>query len=149
MGPLNLDDPPEQALLLVDSAPILYVIAGHPRLGSVFEPLVAAHAAGHIRLAVTTVAIAEVLTGLLGAGDEALADRYRATLSSRYVVDLDADFAGHAARLWAAHRLGLGDAVQAASAVAINVDALVMHDDADSPRDVNQIRDQLVREFGL
>ena len=135
MGPLALDDLPELALLLVDSAPIIYVIEGHPRLSPVFEPVFAAHAAGRLRLAVTTVTLAEVLTGPLGSGNEALAERYRATLNSWYVVDLDADIAESAARLRAAHKLKLGDAVQAASAIAINADALVTHD-----RDFSAIR---------
>lgn len=128
MGPLSLADLREHALLLIDSPPIIYVIEGHPRLAAVFAPVFAAHAAGRVRLAVTTVTIAEVLTGPLAAGNEALAERYRATLNSWYVVDLDADIAERAARFRAAHKLKLGDAVQVASAIAINADALVTHD---------------------
>jgi predicted nucleic acid-binding protein len=81
------------------------------------------------------ISIAEVLTGPLGAGNEALAERYRAVLESWYVVDLTAGIAERAARLRANLRLGLADAVQAASAIAVNADALVTHD-----RDFTRLR---------
>ena len=78
--------------------------------------------------AVTTITIAEVLTGPLLAGDEALAERYRAVLTSWYVIELTAEIAATAARLRAALKLKLPDAVQAASALAVNADALVTHE---------------------
>jgi hypothetical protein len=65
MEPLRLDDLPEQALLLVDSAPIIYVLEGHRILGRRFRPIFEAHAAGRLRFAVTTITVAEVLTGPL------------------------------------------------------------------------------------
>jgi predicted nucleic acid-binding protein len=88
-----------------------------------------------LRFAVTTITLAEVLTGPLQAGDEALARRYRAVLQSWQVVPLDLDIAEGAARLRASLRLKLADAVQAASALAINAAALVTHD-----RDLSRIR---------
>ena len=72
MGPLVLDDLPEQALLLIDSAPIIYVLEGHPKFGTRFKPIFEAHAAGRLRFAVTTITIAEVLTGPLQPADDAL-----------------------------------------------------------------------------
>jgi predicted nucleic acid-binding protein len=128
MGPLDLADLPAQALLLVDSGPIIYVLEDHPRLGPRFRPLFEAHAAGHVRFAVTTITIAEVLTGPLQGGDEALARRYRSILESWQPVPLDVDIAESAARLRASLRLRLADAVQAASALTINAAALVTHD---------------------
>lgn len=128
MEPLNPMELPEHALLLVDSAPIIYILERHRRLAPVFRPLFEAHAAGRFRFAITTVTIAEVLTGPLQAGDEALARRYRAVLESWQVVALDAGIAESAARLRASLRLKLADAVQAASALTINADALVTHD---------------------
>jgi len=135
MEPLEFEDLPHEALLLVDSAPVIYVLEGHPKLGPRFEPLFQAHAAGRLRFALTTVTIAEVLTGPLRAGDEALARRYRAILESWRPVALDTDIAEGAARLRAALRLTLADAVQAASALAINAAALVTHD-----RDFSRVR---------
>ena len=128
MGPLALDDLPEQALLLIDLAPIIYVLEGHPKFGTRFKPLFEAHAAGRLRFAVTTITIAEVLTGPLQAADDALARRYRAILQSWQPIALDVDIAESAARLRASLRLRLADAVQAASALATNAAALVTHD---------------------
>ena len=128
MKPLAFDDLPQGALLLVDSAPIIYVLEDHPKLAPRFRPLFDAHAAGRFRFAVTAITIAEVLTGPLGAGDDALAQRYRAILQSWRPVALDVGVAESAARLRASMRLKLADAVQAASALAINAAALVTHD---------------------
>lgn len=128
MEPLRFDDLPDNALLLVDSAPIIYVLEGHARFGSRFKPLFEAHASGRLRFAVTTITIAEVLTGPLQAGDEALARRYRAILETWQPVELTIDIAESAARLKASLRLKLADAVQVASALAINAAALATHD---------------------
>jgi len=81
-----------------------------------------------LRFAVTTITIAEVLTGPLQAADDALTRRYRAILQSWQPIALDVDIAESAARLRVSLRLRLADAVQAASALAINAAALVTHD---------------------
>jgi predicted nucleic acid-binding protein len=128
MGPLDPQELPDQALLLMDSPPIIYFLDGHPKLGQRFRPLFEAHAAGRVRFAVTTVTIAEVLTGPLKASDGALARRYRSILESWQPIALDVDIAEGAARLRATLGLKLADAVQAASALAINAAALVTHD---------------------
>ena len=123
MEPLEFGDLPEDALVLVASAPIVYFLEGHPKFGPRFKPLFDAHAAGRLRFAVTTITIAEVLTGPLQAADDALVRRYRAILESWRPVALDIDIAESAARLRASLRLELADAVQAASALAINAAA--------------------------
>lgn len=128
MEPVEFGDLPADSLVLIDSAPIIYVLEGHPRFGPRFKPLFEAHAKGQIRFAVTTLAIAEVLTGPLQAADDARARRYRAILESWQPVGLDIDIAESAARLRASLRLKLADAVQAASALAINAAALATHD---------------------
>ena len=136
MGPVSLEGLPENALLLVDSAPIIFVLEGHPEFAAAFAPVFEAHERGLVRFAVTTVTLAEVLTGPLSKGDEVLVEKYRATLRSWFVVDLDAETAESAARLRGALKLKLADAVQAASALAIGADALVTHD-----RDFSSLRD--------
>jgi len=128
MGAIDLAGLPEQALLLMDSGPIIYFLEGHPRFAPRFRPIFEAHAGGKLRFAVTTITIAEILTGPFQAADEPLARRYRAILQSWQPVELDADIAETAARLRASLRLKLADAVQAASALAINAAALVTHD---------------------
>jgi len=135
MEPIDVRGLPEGSLVLVDSAPIIYVLEGHPKFSPRFKPLFDAHTAGRLRFAVTTITIAEVLTGPLRAGEDALARRYRAVLESWQPVALDTDIAESAARLRAALRLGLADAVQAASALAIDAAALVTHD-----RDFSRVR---------
>ncbi|MBP8296121.1 MAG: PIN domain-containing protein [Burkholderiales bacterium] len=114
--------------MLMDCAPIIYTLEAHPQLATRYKALFARHAAGELSLAVTTITIAEVLTGPLNAGEDALAKRYRAVLESWHVVDLTADIAETAARLRARHKLKLPDAIQLASALAINAHALVTHD---------------------
>ena len=135
MEPLDFDDLPENALVLVDAAPIIHLLEGHPKFGPRFKPLFEAHGTGRLRFAVTTITIAEVLTGPLQAGDDALAQRYRAILESWQPIALDVDIAESAARLRASLRLKLADAVQAASALAVNAAALVTHD-----RDFSRVR---------
>jgi predicted nucleic acid-binding protein len=135
MEPVNVAALPSGALLLMDSGPIIYFLERHPKFSPVFKPLLVAHDAGRVRFAVTTITLAEVLTGPLQARDEALAERYRATLESWEVVEQDSDIAANAAQLCSSLRLKLADAVQAASAIAINADALATHG-----RDFSRVR---------
>jgi predicted nucleic acid-binding protein len=128
MEPLNAASLPVGALILVDSAPIIYTLEANARYADRYAALFHRHANGEIDLAVTTVTIAEVLTGPLKAGEEALARRYRAVLESWQVVDFTSSIAESAARLRGQYRLRLPDAIQLASALAINADALVTHD---------------------
>jgi len=128
MGQLEFADLPEQALVLVDSAPIIYFLESHREFGPRFKPLFEAHAAGRLRFAVTTISIAEVLTGPMQARDDVLARRYRTILESWNPIALDGEIAESSARLRASLRLKLADAVQVASALAVNAAALVTHD---------------------
>jgi len=126
--PLDVAALPTGARVLVDSAPIIYTLEGNRRFATHFRPLFERHAAGDLLLAVTTVTIAEVLTGPLRTGDEALARRYRAVLEAWEVVDLTSEVAEAAARIRGAYSLKLPDAIQVASALVIGADALVTHD---------------------
>jgi predicted nucleic acid-binding protein len=139
VGSLALSDLPDGALLLVDSAPIIYVLERHSKLAPRFRLLFERQEAGAIQFAVTTVTIAEVLTGPLKKGEEALSKRYRAVLESWRVVDLTADIAESAARFRASLGLRIADAIQVASAMAVNADALVTHD-----RDFSRVRNLTV-----
>jgi len=135
MEPLDAAALPERALLLVDSPPIIYTLEGNTRFAAHFASLFERHAKGELVLAVTTVTIAEVLTGPLRAGEEALAKRYRGVLEGWQVVELSCDIAESAARLRGKYGLRLPDAIQLASALNINADALVTHD-----RDFSRVR---------
>ena|SRR5271157_3383509 len=135
MEPLSLEGMPDEALLLVDTAPIIHTLERHPTFGPYFQPLFDAHAAGKLRFAVTTVTVAEVLTGPFKARKNDLAWRYRMVLESWRVIPLDVDIAESAARFRAETGLRLPDAIQLASAVAIKAFALVTHD-----RDFSAVR---------
>jgi predicted nucleic acid-binding protein len=118
----------EGALVLVDSAPIIYVLERNPKFAPRFQPLFDRHGAGEISFAVTTMTIAEVLAGPFGAGEETLAKRYVAVMESWQVVNLTVEIAESAARFRARLKLRLPHAIQVASAIAVNADALVTHD---------------------
>ena len=128
MGPLGLSGLPEGALVLIDAAPVIYILEEHPKFAPRFRPLFDRQAAGEVLFAVTTLTIAEVMTGPLRAGEETLAKRYRAVMESWQVINLTAEIAESAARFRASLKLKLPDAIQVASAIAVNADALVTHD---------------------
>jgi len=121
---------PEQATILVDSAPLIYWLEDHP-LAKRFTPLFAAVDEGRFGLAITAVTLAEVLGGPVRAGKEALAQRYVAALSPEHgieVLPIDAAIALPLARL--RHRYGLKtpDACQLAAALHHGCAGLVTHD---------------------
>ena len=60
MGPLRIDDLPDQALLLLGSTPVIYFLEGHPKLAKRFAPLFEAHGAGRVQFATTTITVCEV-----------------------------------------------------------------------------------------
>ena len=128
MESLDAEALPRGAQLLVDSTPIIYTLQAHPKFASRYKPMFERHATGDLLLVVTTITIAEVLTGPLGAGEEALAKRFRAVMEPWRVVELSADIAETAARLRAKLKLTLLDAIQVTSALAINAEALVTYD---------------------
>lgn len=128
MGAIGIDGLRERALVLLDAPPIIYFVEDHPQLAPRFEPLFAAHAAARVRIAITTITIAEVLIGPLRSGNEALERRYHSVLATWQQVPLDFAIAEGAARLRASLGFKLPDAIQAASALAVNADALVTHD---------------------
>ena len=104
-------------------------------LAARFKPLFDAHDNGQLRLSVTTITVAEVLTGPLQSGNDVLAKRYKAVLQSWQPIALDMEIAESAARLRASLRLKLADAVQLASALSVNADALATYD-----RDFSRVR---------
>jgi predicted nucleic acid-binding protein len=121
---------PDGASILVDTAPIIYVLEGNP-LSVPFEAVFADVDAGRIHAVVTPITVAEVVTGPLRVGKDDLAERYRHALTASpgwMLRDIDGDIAMLAARLRIRHRLRLPDAVQLAVAVHEGCFALVTHD---------------------
>ena len=118
----------EGATVLVDTAPWIYLLEDHAEFAPRFLGLFEAAERGQIQLALSTVTLAEVLTGPFKAGQTALAKRYETALSAYQVVPLSAAVASLAAQLRVQYRLKLPDAVQLASALQIGAAALVTHD---------------------
>ena len=118
----------EGATVLVDTAPWIYLLEDHDEFAPRFVGLFEAAERGQIQLALSTVTLAEGLTGPYKAGQTALAKRYETALSAYQVVPLAAAVASLAAQLRVQYRLKLPDAVQLASALDIGAAALVTHD---------------------
>ena len=122
---------PEGTMVTVDTAPIIYVLEGHPRLAARYAALFEAVDAGRNAIVVSAVTLAEVLAGPLRRQREALAMRYRQALVESpgwSLLPVDADVAESAARLRIRYGLKLPDAIQLATAVRSGSSALVTHD---------------------
>lgn len=119
---------PLGATVLVDSAPWIYLLEDHPIFAPKFAGLFEAAAAGDVELALSTVTLAEVLTGPHKAGQTALAKRFEAVLNTYRVLPVTAPIASLAAQLRAQYRLKLPDALQLATALEIGAAALATHD---------------------
>ena len=122
---------PPSGRVTVDSAPIIYFLEGHPHFAPRYARLFERAEAGDYELVISTVTLAEVLTGPLRTGNEALAQRYRQALTAPptwRIADLTAAIAHRAARLRGSFKLHLPDAVQVATALETASIALVAHD---------------------
>ena len=127
----EIGDLPLRGRIFVDSAPIIYYLEGHPVLGPRFKNLFDRAEAGAYQLVISTVSLAEVLTGPLRQGNEQLADDYRQALTRPpiwRVADLTVAIAHRAARIRCRTRLRLPDAVQVATALEMSCVALVSPD---------------------
>ena len=131
LQPLDLSTLPEGGLIAIDSAPLIYWLEDHPVWGCRYAPLLEGIAAGRWQGLLTTVTLAEVLTGPLLQQREQLVERYAAALTdpaSFAMTSLTPPVVISAARLRARYGLRLPDAVQLASALHANAVALVSHD---------------------
>lgn len=131
LQPLQLDALPHGSLIALDSAPLIYWLEDHPHWGGRYAPLLEGIAANRWRGLLTTVTLAEVLTGPLQSGREELVERYVGVFTNSanfQMASLSAAIAIGAARLRARYRLRLPDAVQLASALEAGALALVSHD---------------------
>lgn len=122
------------ASVMVDTAPFIYVLEGHPQFADQFAGLFEAAAKSDLAISLSSITLAEVLTGPFKAGQTALAKRYEKALSQYNVISVSPAIAALAAQLRAQYRLKLPDAIQLASALDIGAAALVTHD-----RDFSQV----------
>ncbi len=114
--------------VLVDTAPLIYWLEGHAVFAERFAGMFQAATSGELHIALSTITLAEVLTGPYQAGQTALARRYENALQQYRVVDITPAIAILGAQLRAQYRLKLPDALQLASALDMGADALVTHD---------------------
>jgi len=119
---------------MVATAPFIYVLESHPQFADQFVGLFEAAAAGDLTIALSTITLAEVLTGPFKAGQTALAKRYEKVLSQYSVIPVSTPIAALAAQLRAQYRLKLPDAIQLATGLDIGAAAFVTHD-----RDFSQV----------
>ena len=115
-------------MVLVDTAPWIYMLEDHPTFAPKFVGLFETAAVGEVELALSTIALAEVLTGPCKAGQTTLAKRFETVLNTYRVVPVTAPIASLAAQLRAQYRLKLPNALQLATALEIGATALVTHD---------------------
>lgn len=121
---------PDGVTILVDSAPIIYVLEGSP-LAAPFEPVFTDIDRGRIQGLVTPITLAEVVSGPLASGRDDLAERYRHAITASpgwALCEIDGDIAVLGARLRLRHRLKLPDALQLATALREGCHALLTHD---------------------
>ena len=114
--------------VLVDTAPLIYWVEDHPVFAERFAGMFQAAASGNLHITLSTITLAEVLTGPYQAGQTALARRYENALQQYRIVDITPAIAILGAQLRAQYRLKLPDALQLACALDMGTDALVTHD---------------------
>ena len=114
-------------LVVVDSPPLIYFLDGHAEFSSLFDGLFTAYDQGQLRIAISTIAMAEVLAGPFRNGQDVLAKRFEKALSAFDVIPVTQDIAVSASRLRISCKLKLMDALQAATALDIGAQALVTH----------------------
>jgi predicted nucleic acid-binding protein len=122
------------SVVVVDTAPFVYLLDGHPDFALKFEGLFEAAQSGDVHIALSALTLAEVLTGPLKAGHSALANRYEKALLQYKVIPVSAGIATLAAQLRARYKLKLPDAIQLATALDVEAAAFVTHD-----RDFSQV----------
>ncbi len=128
---IDLSVLPVGARVTVDTAPIIYLLEGHPQFSKQYLSLFERIEVGGLHAVVSVVTLAEVLAGPLRHGNEILADRYyRALTSSAHwqIQEMDSELSFMAARIRARYRLKLPDAIQVATAIHSSSSALVTHD---------------------
>lgn len=118
----------EGDLVVVDTAPLIYILEDHPRFAPLFQGLFETADRGHLQVAVSAISVAELLVGPFKEGKDALAKRYEKALANFELIAVSTEIAVTAARLRVSTGLRLPDALQAATALEIGAAALVTHD---------------------
>lgn len=122
---------PDGAWVTIDTAPIIYLMEDHPSLLQPYLPIFERIESGALQAVISSVTLAEFLSGPLRDNDEILADRYYQVLTNSnnwHVQALDAPLSFTAARIRSRYGLKLPDAIQVATAIYSQSYALITHD---------------------
>lgn len=119
---------PKGATVLVDTAPFIYLLEDNAQFADKFVGMFEAAARGELRIALSSITLAEVLTGPMKAGQLALAKRFERALLQYEVHPVSAPIAILAAQLRAQYRLKLPDAIQLATGLEVQASVFVTHD---------------------
>lgn len=114
--------------VVVDSAPLIYLLDDHPELAPRFVGLFELHRDGKVEIAISAIAVAEILASPFNHGQDVLAMRYEIELASFHIEPVTQAIAVTAARLRTLGGLRLPDVLQAATAIELGATALVTHD---------------------
>jgi len=131
MGVIDLTTMPVGAKVMMDTAPIIYLLEGHQTLLDPFRPLFEKIDSGEYCAVISAVTLAEVLAGPIKHGNEILADRYYQLLTASpnwQFQEMNAALSLMAARIRVRYQLKLPDAIQVASAIYSQSAALITHD---------------------
>lgn len=130
---MSVEGIPHGAIVVIDSAPIIYYLENHSKFAERFAPFFEAAESGELEIAISAITLAEVLAGPLQHGNELLAAQYERALTAAAgwrVVPVNQQVAVQAARLRVIYKLRLPDAIQVATAVVVGAHALITHDKA-------------------
>ena len=122
---------PAGAVVTIDTAPLIYYLEDHPLYAARFAPVFAAIAEGSLQAVISSITLAEVLSGPLSSGNEVLAAQYREVLcrsAGWQMYAVDEEIAVTAARVRVRNKLRLPDAIQIATAIVTRSYGLVTHD---------------------
>lgn len=133
LGILGLE---EGDLVVVDTAPLVYLIEGKEPRRRTAERFFGLARRGGLRLAISALAWTELLAAPLGRTDDELASRYRRFLADSrnlLVAPVDVAIAEKAAELLAlsapGRPLGLADALHLATAIVLGARAILSNDE--------------------
>lgn len=129
------------SLVALDSCVFIYHVEAHPRYRPLTEKLLQGIQADQWRAVTSVVTLMELTVRPWQVGREDAAREYESLIAhfpNLLLADVTRDVARWAARLRAAHRLRPADALQAATALCYNADALVTND-----RDLERLSGEL------
>ena len=115
----------------LDSAPLIYFAEKHPEFHPRVRPFFLAMQNGDFEVVTSTMTVAEVMVHPFKRGDAGLTDMYRDILHNAEhlrTVPFTAGIAEVAARLRANHKIRTPDAIQMATAIAMNADFFLTND---------------------